>query len=223
MTSIENSAAAGDFASCRSTRQCGCRIGEILARNRVAVEAANIALQHAKLRFMRNFVCVLAFAGGLLASGELSSRRAPGFSLMDMTFKQHDPQDYRGKILLVEIMKTSCPHCVEFAPILEEVVAKHRGQVAALTIVNPPDTLDTVKKYVAEHKITVPVLFDTGQVAFSYFKATPQHPDVNVPHLFIIDGQGIIQNDYGYSPLTKGIFAGRDLFAEIDRMLAKMK
>lgn len=172
---------------------------------------------------MRSFLCLLACAASLVASGELSGRRAPGFSLMDMNFKQHDPQDYRGKILLVEIMKTSCPHCVAFAPILEEIVSKYHGQVAALTIVNPPDTLDTVRKYVADHKVTVPVLFDTGQVAFSYFKVTPQNPDVNIPHLFIIDAQGMIRNDYEYSPLTRGIFEGRDLFTELDRMLGRSK
>jgi len=172
---------------------------------------------------MRSFLCLLVCATSLLASGELSGRRAPGFSLMDKDFQQHDPQDYRGKVLLVEIMRTSCPTCVGFAPILEEVLAKYHGQVAVLTIVNPPDTLDTVRKYVADHKVTVPVLFDTGQVAFSYFKATPQNPDVTVPHLFIIDARGMIQNDYGYNPLTKGIFEGRDLFMELDRMLAKSK
>jgi peroxiredoxin len=172
---------------------------------------------------MRIFVCVLAFAASLMASGELSGRRAPGFSLMDVNFKQHDPQDYRGKILLVEIIKTSCEHCADFAPILEEIVSKYHGRVAALTIVNPPDTLETVRKYIADHKVTVPVLYDTGQVSISYFKATPQNPDIHVPHLFIIDAQGIIQNDYPYNPLTKGIFEGRDLFSELDQMLSKSK
>jgi peroxiredoxin len=172
---------------------------------------------------MRTFFCVVAFAATLMASGELSGRRAPGFSLMDVNFKQHDPQDYRGKILLVEIIKTSCPHCEAFAPVLEEIVSRYHGQVAALTIVNPPDTLETVRKYIAEHKVTLPVLYDTGQVSISYFKATPQNPDIQVPHLFIIDAQGIIQNDYPYNPLTKGIFEGRDLFSELDHMLGKSK
>jgi peroxiredoxin len=172
---------------------------------------------------MRTLFCVLAFAASLTASGELSGRRAPGFSLADTRFNQYDPQDYRGKILLVEIMQTGCPHCAGFAPILEEIIAKYHGRVAALTIVNPPDTTDTVGKYVAQHKVTVPVLFDCGQVAASYFKATPQNAEINVPHLFIIDAQGMIQNDYPYNPLTKGIFEGRDLFSELDRMLGKSK
>jgi hypothetical protein len=50
-------------------------------------------------------------------------------------------------------------------------------------------------------------------------KATPQHTNFSVPHLFIIDTQGMIQNDYGYGPFTQGIFEGRDLFSELDRIV----
>jgi peroxiredoxin len=168
---------------------------------------------------MRTLFTMLACAAALLASGELSGRRAPGFSLIDVHFKQHDPQDYRGKILLVELMQTRCPHCADFSAILEEVVAKYKGRVTALSIVNPPDTPDTVKPYIAEHNITVPILFDCGQVAGSYMTGFPQKLDFNIPHLFIIDAHGTIRNDYSYGPLTKGIFEGRDLFTELDQML----
>ena len=172
---------------------------------------------------MRSFLCLLVCATSLLASGELSGRRAPGFSLPDMNLKQYDPADYRGKILLIEFMKTNCPHCERFAGILEEVASKYRGQVEVLSVVNWGDNATTVKKYIEEKKISVPVLFDCGQMASSYFKATPQNPNFSVPHLFIIDAQGMIQDDYGYSPLTKGVFEGRDLFTELDRMLSRSK
>lgn len=172
---------------------------------------------------MRSFLCLVVCAASLVASGELSGRRAPGFSLPDMNLKQYDPADYRGKILLIEFMKTSCPHCERFSEILEEVATKYRGRVEVLSVVNWSDNTTTVKKYIEEKKLSVPILFDSGQMASSYFKATPQNPNFNVPHVFIIDAQGIIQDDYGYSPLTKGIFEGRDLFTELDRMLAKSK
>ncbi len=172
---------------------------------------------------MRTFFCVLAFAASLMASGELSGRRAPGFSLTDVNNKPYDPQDYRGKILLLEIGKTNCQHCANFVPILEEIVSKYQGRVAALTIVNPPDNSETIRQFIAVHKVSVPVLLDMGQVTISYFKATPDKPDINVPHLFIIDAQGMIQNDYPYNPLTRGIFEGRDLFSELNHMLGKSK
>jgi peroxiredoxin len=172
----------------------------------------------AKVKSMRFFFCLLACAAALVA-GDLSGRRAPGFSLVDANFVQHDTQDYRGKILLVDIMQTTCPHCGAFSNILQEVATRYGGKVAIVAIVNPPDNTATVKQYIAQHKLSYPLLFDCGQVAASYMKATPQHTDFSVPHLFIIDAQGMIQNDYGYSPFNQGIFEGRDLFSELDRMM----
>ena len=167
---------------------------------------------------MRSIFCVLACAAALMA-GDLSGRRAPGFSLVDANFVQHDSQDYRGKILLVDIMQTNCPHCGAFSNILQEVAKKYGGKVAVLSIVNPPDNTATVTQYIAQHKLTYPLVFDCGQVAASYMKATPQNTGFGVPHLFIIDAQGMIQNDYGYGPFSQGIFEGRDLFSELDRLV----
>ncbi|HVP47878.1 MAG TPA: TlpA disulfide reductase family protein [Bryobacteraceae bacterium] len=163
---------------------------------------------------MRLFFCLVACAATLMA-GDLSGRRAPGFSLIDVNLTQHDLQDYRGKIVLVDFIQTTCPHCGEFSKTLQEVVARYSGKVAVLSIVNPPDTPATVKPFIAQHKLSYPLLFDCGQVAASYVKAA----SFDVPHLFIIDAQGTIQNDYGYNPFTRGIFEGRDLFSELDRML----
>jgi peroxiredoxin len=160
-------------------------------------------------------------AASLFGAGELSNRRAPGFALMDSSLQRYyDPQDYRGKILLVNFMLTSCPHCLKFSAILEQVAAKYRDRVAVLEVVPSPDNVTTVRNYINAHKVTVPVLFDCGQVTAAYLKATPQNPRIDVPHLFIINAQGWIQNDFAYSPNTAHIFEGRGLFAELDRMLA---
>lgn len=159
----------------------------------------------------------------MFAAGGLSNRRAPGFSLQDSTGRQHDLSDYRGKIVLVEIMQTNCPHCRTFSKILDQIKAKYGDRVAILTVVNPPDTPASVARYLAEVKPTSPILFDSGQMAISYFKATPENPAIDLPHLFIIDANGWIVNDYGYGPKTKAIFEGKALFPELDRLLAAQK
>jgi len=138
-----------------------------------------------------------------------------------MHLQQHDLADYRGKIVVLEVFQTTCPHCQRFAAVLEKLQAKYGNRVAVLAIANPPDNQTTVRKYVAAYKVTNPVLFDCGQVAASYFKATPQNPSVNVPHVFIIDGQGTIRNDFGYEFDTHNIFEGDGLNLTIDKLLAE--
>ncbi|MCC6859360.1 MAG: TlpA family protein disulfide reductase [Bryobacterales bacterium] len=169
---------------------------------------------------MRFLLALCLSVVSLSGAGELSGRRAPGFALLDSTLtRYHDPQDYRGKILLVDIMLTTCPHCQQLSGVLEEAARRYKGRVQVLSIVIPPDNQTTVAKYIAEKKITNPILFDCGQVTASYLKATPQNSRIEVPHLFIIDEQGMIRNDYGYSEATRQIFEGKALFAELDRML----
>lgn len=175
---------------------------------------------HVKFDLMRYLFGLLASAVLLFGSGELSGRRAPGFSLPDLHGQQHDLQDYRGKIVLIDIIQTTCPHCQQLADLLEKIKAKYGGKVAVLTFAIPQDTQAAVARFVAEHKVTTPVLFDCGQASASYLKVTPQNPTVNVPHLFVIDGQGTIRNDFGYEFDTRNIFEGDALYAEIDRLLA---
>lgn len=137
-----------------------------------------------------------------------------------MQGRQHDLQDYRGKIVLLDIIQTTCPHCQRLAEVLGRVYEKYKGQVQVLTFAIPRDTPATVAQFVEDHKVATPVLFDSGQASASYLKVTPQHPTVNVPHLFLIDGQGMIRNDFEYGFDTKNIFEGDGLDLEIDKLLA---
>jgi peroxiredoxin len=146
--------------------------------------------------------------------------RAPGFSLPDRNYKYHDPQDYHGKVLIVEFMQTTCPHCAAFSKILEEAAAKYAGKVVILSIVNPPDTPDKVSQYAVTNKVTVPVLFDCGQIAASYVHWSPgKSGGFDIPRVFLIDATGVIRRDLEYNALTKDIFEGRGLFAELDKLL----
>src|SRR5215472_13599156 len=101
----------------------------------------------------------------LLASGELSNRRAPGFALPDPQYSHfYDLQDYRGKVVLIDFMNTNCPHCMLLSTTLEKVKEKYGDKVMILSVVLPPDNADTVAKYAALHKITVPIVCDQGQM-----------------------------------------------------------
>ena len=156
------------------------------------------------------------------AANELSSRRAPGFSLPDVNLKQHDLADYRGKVVLLNIMKTDCPHCGSFSKVLAAAQEKYSDRLQVLSIVNtPPETQNTVKAYLAEHGIDLVVLFDCRQVAISYFKLSPMRPSFEVPHLFVIDQRGWIREDYGHNVLNRGIFEEDDLFPIIERYISK--
>jgi peroxiredoxin len=171
-------------------------------------------------RFVRGVVLAGLISLPLMAAGSLSNRRAPGFSLPDSTAKQHDPQDYRGKVLLLDFMQTGCPGCRTLTGVLEQLKAKFGARIQVLSVVLPPDTMDSVQRYIKEQGVSSPMLFDCGQMTASYLRITPQNPKVHFPHLFLIDPEGFIRNDYGHADMEKGAVNAKTLAAEIEQMLA---
>jgi len=166
---------------------------------------------------MLKFSAALLCAALTLAGQSLSGRRAPGFALPDSTLKSHDILDSRGHWLLLDFMKTDCPHCKELSKKLEGIKGRYGAKVEVLSIlIAPPESTATVAKYVAENKITSPFLFDQGQVAVTYFRATPQNPAFDTPHLFAIDPNGMIVHDWNQLGVEAPGF-----LSELDQLLNK--
>jgi peroxiredoxin len=162
-----------------------------------------------------------AAAASLQASGELSNRRAPGFALPDSNVNYHDLYDYRGKIVLLDLIKTSCPVCNSAHKILEAVRQKYPDKVTILSIVpTTEDNTNTVRVFVANNTVKTPVLFDSGQVMASYLKITPKTSNVGLPHLFLIDANGIIRNDWEFESKPGSVFESLPaLLKEVEALL----
>jgi len=166
---------------------------------------------------MKLLMVTIAAALTLAAAGDFSNRRAPGFSLSDSHYQQHDPQDYRGKVLIVDIMATGCPTCIHLADILVQLKAKYGNKLAIISVLTAPDNFETGDRFAAAHGITWPIVFDSGQMIASYLKVTPANPQVHFPHLFLIDGDGTIRNDFeGAEDKALTVEA---LSAEIERLI----
>src|SRR5262249_32111902 len=130
-----------------------------------------------------------------------------------------DLADYRGKVVVLEFMSTTCPHCARFADILATVGPKYGDKVAIIAVANVnTDNPGQIAQYAKGHNLTYPLVMDQGQMMFSYVQS-PQAADV--PHVYIIDASGTIRGDFVYSLTTRDIFEGKGLFAEIDKVLGK--
>ena len=167
------------------------------------------------LKLSRSLIIIALTTTALCAADY--SRRAPGFSLIDGKTQLHDLADYRGKVVILEFMQTTCPHCQVFTDVLERVLQKYGDRIAILSIVNPPDDQPKVSAFVATHKVTWPILFDCGQVAYSYLRT----PSFDIPHVYLIDANGGIREDFGYNDTTKEIVEGKGIFSHLDALLKK--
>jgi peroxiredoxin len=166
---------------------------------------------------MRTVLITLLCSLTLVAADSL--RRAPGFDLPDLKGQFHDLADYRGKVLVLEFLKTDCPHCATFAEVLAQVQPKYGDKVAVLAVAHlGTDSIQNIVQFEAGHKLTYPLVMDMGQMMYSYVMS-PQGTDL--PHVYLIDANGYIRSDYVYNALTREVFEGKGLFADIDRLLKK--
>lgn len=170
---------------------------------------------------MKTLMTLMALAGALNA-GPLTGQRAASFTLPDSTSRYYDLVDYRGKVVVIDIMKTDCPHCATFSRTLERVKAKYGDRIQILSIVTLPDNATAVGNYIAKHKVTSPILFDSGQATAALLRITPRNPSVTLPTVLILDQQGVIRGDYVYrdeDASVKPMFEGDGLFPLIDSLL----
>ena len=174
------------------------------------------------MRWFLTLIAGLVLVSGAWAAGKHAGRRAPGFALPDINLNYHDLYDYRGKVVLIEFMKTDCPVCNTFPRILEKLRTAFGAKLQILTVVIPPDNTNTVGQFIARHSVKTPVLFDSGQMTTSYVKATPQNPQIGLPQIFLVDQEGIIRSNYVYEGGTEAVFEKPDtLMIEIDTLLKK--
>ena len=102
---------------------------------------------------------------------------------------------------------------------LAALAQKYAGKVQVLAVELPPDTPKTMLDYANGHKLSYPLLMDMGQVAASYVRVA----SLNFPHIYLVDGEGMIRGNWEYGSLAKDIFEGNGLSREIDKVLASGK
>jgi peroxiredoxin len=162
------------------------------------------------MRRILMFLCATA-----LIFAQRAPQRAPGFCLADTTGEWRDLYDYRGKVVVIEFMQTTCPHCAAFVPKLSAIAQKYAGKVQVLSIALPPDNPKSMMEFVKGHNITYPLLMDMGQVAASYVRV----PNLHFPRVYLVDADGMIRGNWEEGPLNRDIFEGNGLSREIDKLV----
>jgi len=135
---------------------------------------------------------VLAAEGG---EGDLFSKmrinpikgdkKAPDFSLKDLTGKKVEIKDYKGKIIFLNFWATWCVPCKEEMPSLEVLHERFKGEkFVLLTVSVDYEGLKVVHGFLDKHSYTFPVLLDPNGETLDLFEVK------GIPITFIIDKKG---------------------------------
>lgn len=121
-------------------------------------------------------------------------RESPDFAIKMTDGKQVHVSDYRGKVLCLVFILTTCPHCQKTTQILDgiypELAPKGFAVVEAVVNDNPD-----VASFVSQFKVPFPVGTAGVLPAVDYIQ-WPHNKVPQVPFMVFIDRQGVIRAQY---------------------------
>ncbi len=121
-------------------------------------------------------------------------RQSPDYSIQLTDGKQIKVSDYRGKVLCLTFILTTCPHCQKTTQLLEDIYPalgpKGFAVVAAALNENPD-----VASFVSNFKVPWPVGTAGVMSALDYMQ-WPKDKRPLVPFVVFIDRQGVIRAQY---------------------------
>ena len=118
----------------------------------------------------RHLACAVLVATLLISSafaGDETGQPAPRFRAKTTAGQQFNNESVKGKVVLFEFWTTWCKYCEEEAGLVDDIATEFKGKDLIVLAVNVLESDQKVKKYLAEHPRTVPIVLtkDTNLAA----------------------------------------------------------
>src|SRR5580700_1487025 len=110
-------------------------------------------------------------------------RQQADFTLTELNGKTWTLKELRGKVVLVNFWATWCPPCRKEMPDLETLYKQFKDQSLVILAISDEDE-SKVKPFIAEQKITYPILLDPGRKVNELFEIE------GIPKTFVYDRNG---------------------------------
>jgi peroxiredoxin len=111
------------------------------------------------------------------------ARQRADFTLTDLQGKNWQLKSLSGKIVLVNFWATWCPPCRKEMPDLDTLYQRYEKSGLVVLAISDEDA-GTVKAFLADHKVSYPVLLDPGQKVNKLFRVQ------GIPKSYLYDRQG---------------------------------
>ena len=146
---------------------------------------------------MMRSLCALALLASLafvpVAAAQAAGRQSPELVINFPNGKQEPLSSFKGKVVLLEIMFTTCPHCAHESHLVSKLNKEYAGrgfQPIGLAI-NPMVNM-LVGDFEKENNTNFPIGFAEREPALTYLGIDP-YTRWAVPQVVIIDRKGVIR------------------------------
>ena len=113
-----------------------------------------------------------------------AARQQANFTLTDLQGKSWTLKDLKGKVVLVNFWATWCPPCQKEMPDLEALYNRFKDQGFVILAISEDEETEKVAPFIAERKISYPILLDPGQKVNRLFVVE------GIPKSFVYNREG---------------------------------
>lgn len=99
---------------------------------------------------------------------------------------------FRGKVVLLEFMEPSCPHCQNMAPILATLNSERAGNAVFISVTGPWNgvTAQDTANFVRTYATSWTIVYDSSGIVFSNYGVQ------STPTFFIIGRDGVVSSTF---------------------------
>lgn len=143
-----------------------------------------------------------AGGSGYLHAAPAVPRRAPEFTILLNSGEQVLLSAFKGRITVLEILLTTCPHCQRCSSVLQQIHNEMGGDKAFAVLgaaINPNNMSEArlvIPAYVARLGLKFPVGFSPREQAYRFLQADINAGPVYMPQLVFIDREQNIRAQY---------------------------
>jgi len=150
------------------------------------------------MRFLTTFAAVAALGASTFAAAPPVPRPATPLEISDPSGSHYQLSNYKGKVVVVQFLFTTCPHCQAYSALLSKLQTEYgpRGFQAFGVAFNEEANANTIRAYQAQNHVNFPI----GVAAPT---PTPRDTVLNfmkfsaimrlvVPQVALIDRKGVI-------------------------------
>jgi thiol-disulfide isomerase/thioredoxin len=116
--------------------------------------------------------------------------KPPSFKGKDLAGQTHSPEQYRGKVVLIDFWATWCGPCLAELPAIKAVHEKYRDRGLVVLGVNLDEDRSAVKRFIETRDMSWPQIFDgkgwKNEIAQLYGVTA-------IPRAILVDREGVIR------------------------------
>ncbi|MCC6544562.1 MAG: TlpA family protein disulfide reductase [Nitrospirae bacterium] len=115
-----------------------------------------------------------------------SPLEAKEFTLKDVSNKQVNLKDFRGKVIMLNFWATWCGPCREEMPSMEKLYRQFKGKGFVILAVASGEDINSVNKFIKHYNLTFPALIDSD------YKVSDNYKVWALPTTYFINSKGQI-------------------------------